>query len=375
MPIPFRPAAAALSLAAAALAALPAHAAGDAGVAYVSNQEGDVSVIDLATLEVKGSVSAYGKEPRGIGVTADGKLLVVANREGGRIAVIDRASGKLLRHVPIGANPEFVRTRGHLAFVSYEPSSTGKAPPKPGAKPAAHEAPKAGVREGGADAKGGKDDDDEKHDPAHVAVVDLDKGKVVRSIKGGMETEGIEFAADGKHIIVTNEADNDITVHEIATGKLVKTIDTKPWGNRPRGIKMAPDGKSYVATLEFSNALIVLDDKYDVVKSVKTAESPYGVAFDRAGDRLFVAAAKSKVLQVFDAKTYAPVKDVPTGNRCWHFSFTPDDQHILLACGRSNEVVVIDAKTLEPVKRIADKQLPWGIVTYPKSVGSLDRPE
>jgi YVTN family beta-propeller protein len=190
-----------------------------------------------------------------------------------------------------------------------------------------------------------------------------------------METEGIEFAADGKHIIVTNEADNDITVHEIATGKLVKTIDTKPWGNRPRGIKMAPDGKSYVATLEFSNALIVLDDKYDVVKSVKTAESPYGVAFDRAGDRLFVAAAKSKVLQVFDARTYAPVKDVPTGNRCWHFSFTPDDQHILLACGRSNEVVVIDAKTLEPVKRIADKQLPWGIVTYPKSVGSLDRPE
>ena len=51
MPIPFRPAAAALSLAA-ALAALPAHAAGDAGEAYVSNQEGDVAVIDLATLEV-----------------------------------------------------------------------------------------------------------------------------------------------------------------------------------------------------------------------------------------------------------------------------------------------------------------------------------
>ena len=342
----------------AALAAVPAHAADASGFAYVSNQNGDVSVIDLATMEVSGSISAYGKEPRGIGVTADGKLLVLANREGGRVAVIDRASGKLLRQVPIGSNPEFVRTRGHMAFVSYEPSSTGGPPPKAGAKQAE-----------------GKDDDDENQEPAHVAVVDLDRGKVVRSIKGGMETEGIEFAADGKHIIVTNEADDNIAVHEIATGKVVKTIDTKPWGDRPRGIKMAPDGKSYVATLEFGNALIVLDGDYKVIKKVQTGESPYGVSFDRAGERLFVAAAKSKTLQVFDARTYAPIKNVPTGNRCWHFTFTPDEKSILLACGRSNEVIVIDAKTLEPVKRIADSKLPWGVVTYPKSMGSLDRPE
>jgi YVTN family beta-propeller protein len=368
MPSRRRPRALALSFVVSlAVSSVAAHAADASGVAYVSNQNGDVSVIDLATMEVSGSISAYGKEPRGIGVTADGKLLVLANREGGRVAVIDRASGKLLRHVPVGSNPEFVRTRGHLAFVSYEPSSTGKAPPKAGAKPEA--------KEGGKEGPGAGKDDDEKHEPAHVAVVDLDRGKVVRSIKGGMETEGIEFAADGKHIIVTNEADDNIAVHEIATGKVVKTIDTKPWGDRPRGIKMAPDGKSYVATLEFGNAFIVLDADYNVVKKVQTGESPYGVSFDRAGERLFVAAAKSKTLQVFDAKTYAPIKDVPSGNRCWHFSFTPDDKSILLACGRSNEVIVIDAKTLEPVKRIADSKLPWGVVTYPKSMGSLDRPE
>jgi DNA-binding beta-propeller fold protein YncE len=257
--------------------------------------------------------------------------------------------------VKVGPNPEFVRVRGHMAFVSYEPSSTGSSPTAP---------PSAA-------AKG----DDDSHDPAHIAVIDLDKGRVVRSIRGGLETEGIEFAADGKHILITNEADNTIGVHEIATGKLVKTIDTKPWGNRPRGIKMAPDGKSYVATLEFSDAFIVLDEHYDVVKSVKTAGSPYGVAFDRAGKRLFVAAAKAKVLQVFDAATFAPIKDVATGGRCWHFSFTPDEATLLVACGRSGEIVAIDAATLEPVKHIADDQTPWGIVTWPKSQGSLDRAE
>ena len=346
------PASGRLLVLAAALIALPAAAAD--GTAYVSNQQGDVSVIDLSNWQVTGTIPSYGGEPRGIGLTADGKWLVVANRADGGIAVIDRASGKLVRKVAIGENPEFVRVRGHLAFVSYEPASTGKPPPA-----------------GGEPDK----DDDKKHEPARVAVVDLDKGRVVRAITGGLETEGIEFAADGKHILVTNEEDENITVHEIATGKRIKTIATESHGKRPRGIKMAPDGQHYVATLEFGNAFIVLGPDYAVQQTVKTAESPYGVAFDRAGARLFVAAAKAEVLQVFDARTWAHVKDVPTGKRCWHFSFTPDERHLLVACGRSNEVVVVDAQKLEVVERIADKKLPWGIVTYPKSLGSLDRPE
>jgi YVTN family beta-propeller protein len=252
-----------------------------------------------------------------------------------------------------------VRIRGNYAFVSFEPASIGGPPPKPGS----------------AEAKAleeAREKDDAE--PARIAVIDLQKGEVVRDITGGMETEGIEFSADGKNIVVTNEADENLSVHEIATGELVKTIDTKPYGNRPRGIKMAPDGKSYVASLEFSNKLVVLDSEFNVVKVVQTGEVPYGLAFNRKGDRLFVALSKGKALQVFDTQTYQPVKSIPTGNRCWHFTFTPDDTHILVACGRSNDVVVIDANTLEPVKRIEDKKLPWGIVTYPKSLGSLDMP-
>lgn len=338
----------------------PALAAGEAGLAYVSNQNGELSVIDLATMEVTDEFSSPGKEPRGLGVTADGKLLVTANRGEGNISVIDRTSGKLLRTIKIGKNPEFVRTRGHMAFVSFEPASVGGPPPKPGS-------PEAKA------AQAKKDDDDEG--PAYVAVVDLKAGKVLRRIEGGLETEGIEFSADGKKIIVTNEEDNNLTVHDIASGKRLKTIDTKPYGDRPRGVKMAPDGKSYVTTIEYGNKLVVLDEKFDIVKSVPTGDTPYGLAFDRSGERLFVANAKSKTLQVFNAKTFETIKTVPTGERCWHFTFTPDDKQILIACGRSHEVVVIDALTLEPTKRIADKKLPWGIVTYPKSVGSLDWPE
>jgi DNA-binding beta-propeller fold protein YncE len=337
--------------------ALPACAAG--GFAYVSNQKGNVTTIDLANFETVGEIDIGGASPRGIGVTADGRLLVVATRDKGDLAVVDLKTRKLLRRIPIGKNPEFVRVRGDQAFVSFEPASAGGPPPKPGSKEAAELKQKRA---------------DDKEEPARIAVIDLKAGKKTAEIVGGMETEGIEFSADGSKIIVTNEEDNNLTVHDIASGKLLKTVDTKPYGVRPRGIKMAPDGKSYVATIEFGNKLVVLDPEFRVVKEVATGDTPYGVAFGRDGSRLYVALAKGKALQVFDAASFAALAEYPIGDRCWHFSFTPDDRHILLACGRSDEVVVLDAASGKIVKRIADKQMPWGIVTYPKSFGSLDAP-
>jgi len=329
--------------------------AADRGYAYVSNQDGGVSVINLDSMEVESNIDIQAKSPRGIGVTADGKLLITANKDSENIAVIDRATGQLIKHIPVGKNPEFVRVFKNFVFVSTEPSSTGKPPA------AAGEAQK-------------EDDDDDKI-PAKIAVVDLKKGKKVREITGGPETEGLEFSADGKKLIVTNEADNTITVHNLSTGKLLKTIHTKDYGERPRGIKVSPDGTFYVSTLEYGNKFIVLDKNFKVIKEVQTGQSPYGISFDKKGEHIFVAAGKEKQLQVFDAKTFEKVKDVATGNRCWHFSFTPDDKEILLACGKSNAVVVIDTATLEKTKEIADKEVPWGVVTYPKSVGSLDKPE
>ena len=166
--------------------------AAERGFAYVSNQEGGVSVINLDSMEVESNIDIQAKSPRGIGVTADGKLLITANKDSENIAVIDRATGQLIKHIPVGKNPESVRVFKNFAFISTEPASTGKPPAAPG--------------------EAQKEDDDDDKIPAKIAVVDLKKGKKVREITGGPETEGLEFSADGKKLIVTNEADNTITV-------------------------------------------------------------------------------------------------------------------------------------------------------------------
>ncbi|HEY8354878.1 MAG TPA: cytochrome D1 domain-containing protein, partial [Methylophilaceae bacterium] len=93
----------------------------DRGVAYVSNQKGGITVIDLNTMETVREIDSKGGTPRGIGITADGKTLVVANKDEGNISIINTETGELIRHVEIGVNPEFVRVVGQTAFVSFEP--------------------------------------------------------------------------------------------------------------------------------------------------------------------------------------------------------------------------------------------------------------
>ena len=323
-----------------------------AGVAYVTSQDAGVSVIDLATMKVTKTFDVKAAGPRGLGVTDDGKKLIVATRDNGSISVIDTATGEVMQQIEVGKNPEFVRIRGNFAYISSEPSAKAGPPPKPGEKPA--------------------EDDEEEKIPAKISVVDLSAGKKVREITGGPETEGIEFSKDGKNLVITNEADNTVTVHDINSGALVKTVQTHEHGDRPRGIKVSPDGNNYIATLEFANKFMVLDKDFNFVRTVDTGETPYGVSYDAAGKYIYVASNKAKLIEVFDAKSFVKLKEAQTANRCWHFTFTPDDKQILLACGNSDAVLVFDAETLTQTGQIEVKNLPWGLVTLPKSMGSLD---
>jgi YVTN family beta-propeller protein len=339
-------------------AAAPVEQAAPQAVAYVTHQDGPVTIYSLADYTKIGEINV-GEGGRGVGLTEDGKLLVVAVKETKDLAIVDTATNQVVRRVPVGINPEFVRVLGNLAFVAYEPASKGGPPPKPGSAEA-----KAIEKE--------REEGDEL--PAQVAIIDLVKGEKIKEITAGFETEGIEFSADGKHIIVTNEADENVSVHDIETGEKIKQIDTESYGIRPRGVKRSPDGEQFVVTLEYGNKMLILDKNYNVINEAATGEVPYGVTYTRDGSEIVVALARGKAIQVFDAKTLELKREMPVGDRCWHFSFTPDDTQLIVACGRSNNILVLDYATGNVIKDIPEGNMPWGVMVSPKSVGSLDIP-
>jgi YVTN family beta-propeller protein len=322
-------------------------------VAYVTEEEGGVSEIDLNTLKVIRRVQPSDVAPRGLAMSFDGKYVITSNKNTKDVAVYSTPRLNLLKRIHVGDSPEFIKINpaGDRFFATFEPSSAGGPP---------------GV--------GQADNDDDNGPPAQIASFstrDWTPGPVATA---GQETEGIEFSRDGKQMLVANESQESIGVFDPATGAHERDVDLKAYGIRPRDVKISPLGTGYAVTMETSGTLLTMDSNLNVLKSVPTAAKPYGLTFDRAGKRIFVSAALAGKLQVFSADSLELLAEVPTGKRCWHFTFTPDDSRILLACGRSNNIVVIDANSYKPVATIEGFKLPWGIVTYPRSFGSLGLP-
>ena len=324
-------------------------------VAYVSEEGGGISVVDLSTLKVIRRVQPSDVEPRGLAVTFDGRYVITSNKNTSDVAVFSTPRLRLLRRIHIGDNPEFIKIdpAGDRIFATFEPSSEGGPP-------------------GTMKAQG--NGDDENGPPAQIASFHIRDWTAGPGSIAGQETEGLEFSRDGKLMLVANESQENIGVFDAATGEHLRDVDLKSYGIRPRGVKVSPQGTGYAVTMETSGTLLTMDPNFNVIKSVPTAAKPYGLAFDRAGKRIFVSAALAGKLQVFSADSLQLLAEVPTGKRCWHFTFTPDDSQILLACGRSDNVVVIDASSYKPVGTIEGFKLPWGIVTYPRSYGSLGLP-
>lgn len=351
------------------------HLAVPTNVAYVSEEEGAISMIDLDTMKVVRRVQTGDLAPRGLTITFDGRYVVTSNKNTSDLGIFNTAHLRLVKRIRIGDNPEFLKIdpSGTRLFATYEPSSQGGPPP-------VSTGVAKGTEKGTADgtAKGtGKSEaavEEENGPPAQIAsfnVGDWTPGPVATA---GQETEGIEFSRDGKQMLVANESQDTLGVFDMATGEHIRDVDLKAYGVRPRGVKISPDGNTYAVTMESSGTLLKLDSNLDVIKSVPTGAKPYGLSFDRAGNRIFVSAAMARKLQVFSADSLQLLAEVPTGQRCWHFTFTPDDSKILLACGRSGNVVVVDANAYKPLQSIDGFKLPWGIVTYPRSYGSLGLP-
>ena len=324
-------------------------------VAYVSEEDGSISVIDLKTLSVVRRVQPQDIAPRGLAVTVDGKYVITSNKNTKDLAVFSTHKLRLVQRLGLGSSPEFLKLNpsGDRIFATFEPSSAGG----PGKPPS-----------------GGDTDNDTNGPPAQIASFHIRDWRQGPTSTARQETEGIEFSRDGALMLVANEAQNSIGIFNAVSGAYLRDIDLTAYGIRPRGVKTSPIENRYAITMEASGTLLEMDQDFKVVKAVPTGAKPYGLAFDRAGKRIFVAAAMARKLQVFSADSMQLMAEIPIGQRCWHFTFTPDDSQILLACGRSNNVIVVHADSYRPVRTIEGFRLPWGIVTYPKSYGSLDLP-
>lgn len=296
------------------------------GTAYVSSEKDEaLTLIDTQTLTVKGTVPTC-KRGRHIQRLPDGKLMVACT-DSNAADVIDPATGKSLRRVPLGEEPEAfdVSPDGKTIYVSNE-------------------------------------------DAGEASFVDAASGKVLKSIKVGKEPEGVKVSADGKTLYVTSEVASMVHVIDVAQGKVVKNIKV---GKRPRRMAITPDGKELWVTNELGASVSIVSTATHEVTStldfeVKGARkediTPVGITMTSDGKRAFVALGKANHVAFVDVAGRKVTNLVLVGKRAWNVSLDKAQARLWVVNGLSDDVTVVDVAGAKPVKSIPVGRVPYGVV-------------
>ena len=141
-----------------------------------------------------------------------------------------------------------------------------------------------GVRRQGPPASGGQQDWDETHIPV------------------GRGAEGFDVTPDSKEIWCANAQDGTISIIDVASKKVVKTLEANVRGaNR---LKFTPNGKyALISTLSGPDLTILDVASRAEVKRLKVGSGAAGIQMQPDGSRAFVASTPDSHVSVIDLKT------------------------------------------------------------------------
>ncbi len=213
----------------------------DGRLLFVANEDtAQTTVLDIHSGAVKARIPV-GREPEGVSVSPDGRWVLVTNESDNAVSVIDARTFKVLRSVPVGHRPRDAAFTpdGRTAYVSgefdaslYRMSVPGGAPVERLLELRKEARPMAVVLDSARDrlymstGRGGT-----------VAVIALAEPKLITEIPVGTRPWGIALSADGQRLYTANGPSNDVSIVDTASLHIIKKI---PVGRSPWGIVLGP---------------------------------------------------------------------------------------------------------------------------------------
>ncbi|MBZ5656047.1 MAG: c-type cytochrome [Acidobacteriia bacterium] len=134
------------------------------------------------------------------------------------------------------------------------------------------------------------------------------------------------LSADGRQIYVVCQANNELRVIDIESGKVVTAVSL---GRAPRGITLSPDSTQIYVTNSTDDTVSVIDAAtLKVTRTLPTGFEPAGVVADKTGETLYVANRLSNDISVIDLKAGQETKRLLAGRGASYLALSPDGKFI-----------------------------------------------
>ena len=239
-----------------------------------------VVVLDTVSLTVLASIPV-GTHPRGIDITPDGALALVANKDSSSVSVIDTVTYNVVSTIALPASQPYgvaITPDGSTAYVAN------------------------GLDAGGA-----------------VYTIDIGRRAVTGTIAVGGRPFKVAVSPDGTQALVTNNASGTVSAIDTTTNTVVKTISV---GAAAFGVAFHPNGtRGYVTA---NGNLVVIDTTtYAILAQVAVGTYPVSVHVTQDGLQAFVANRLSDFISQIDTSTNTVVGNITVGLGPEEISFVP----------------------------------------------------
>jgi YVTN family beta-propeller protein len=194
----------------------------------------------------------------------------------------------------------------------------------------------------------------------------------LKTIPTGKGPDEVVITADGRTAYVSNAGDDSITVVDLGTLTVARTI-THPRLQRPSdaaptravfGLAVTPDGKKLYVAARAQNAVFVMSPAGDVIKEIPVADVST-IALSPDGGRAYAVSDRPQQLTAVDTATDTVVGTVKTGRQPKGIAFTPDGKTLVLAAVAHDALQFLNARTLEVEATIGAGRAPQSPVVSP----------
>lgn len=247
-----------------------------------------------------------GNTPGFVAVTPNGQFAYVANRDEGKVTVIDTQSNSPVAGITFdGGPPQFIAFApdGRNAYVSVYNSD---------------------------------------YSINRVQILDVLRSKPGSVIDVGERPFALSVLPDASEVWVPSHNTGAIDIIDPTTN----TYEQLPVAKNPHWVTFTPDGRvAWIANHE-SNLLSAYDVRTRaLLKEIPVGKSSHSVAVSPDGREVAVACFESDEVWFIDTTTFAVLRTVTVGDEPQDVAYTPDGRYLYVANVKSDSVSVIESGT------------------------------
>ena len=178
-----------------------------------------------------------------------------------------------------------------------------------------------------------------------VSVIDINKKKVIKTVKVGQRPRGIIMSKDGKLVLICVSDDDRVEVRDAQTMKLKYHL---PSGPDPELFILSPEEDTlYIANED--DAMVTVVDMVDkmIVDDIPVGVEPEGMGLTNNGKILVNTSETTNMAHFINTETLEITENVLVDARPRVAMFTPDDKEVWVSAEIGGTVKVINPVSKE----------------------------